>query len=149
MRFRELKLRRDRDCPVCGDHPTIQKLIDYQEFCGMKTTEAPVPASGVIDVVEVKAKLDRKDDFVLLDVREPHEYQIARIEGARLIPLGDLPKRLAELDPEADIVAHCKMGGRSQKAVDFLKQSGFKRVRNMTGGIAAWSDKVDPKVPKY
>jgi adenylyltransferase/sulfurtransferase len=113
------------------------------------TTAAPEPAGGVIDPVEVKTKLDRKDDFVLLDVREPHEYQIARIEGARLIPLGDLPKRLAELDPEADIVAHCKMGGRSQKAVDFLKQSGFKRVRNMTGGIAAWSDKVDPKVPKY
>ena len=150
MRFRELKLRRDRNCPVCGDHPTVTKLIDYQEFCGMKppvTQEAPT--SGVIDVVEVKQKLDRGDDFTLIDVREPHEYQIAKIPGSILIPLGQLPNRLQELDKNADIVAHCKSGGRSQKAVDLLKQSGFQNVRNMTGGILAWSDKVDPTVPKY
>ena len=150
MRFRELRLRRDADCPMCGDHPTITKLIDYQEFCGVKpmATEA-APASGVIDPVEVKQKLDRGDDFVLIDVREPHEYQIARIPGARLIPLGELPKHLGELDQSADIVAHCKSGMRSQKAVDLLKQNGFQNVRNMTGGILAWSDKVDPTVPKY
>ena len=104
---------------------------------------------GVIDPQQVKEKLDRGDQFTLIDVREPHEFQIGRIPGSTLIPLGDLPKRLNELDPNADIVAHCKSGGRSQKAVDFLKQQGFKNVRNMTGGILAWSDKVDPTVPKY
>ena len=100
MTFRELRLRRDRDCPVCGDHPTVTKLIDYQEFCGMKpTVSEPAPASGLIDVTEVKAKLDRGDKFTFIDVREPHEYQIARIPGAQLIPLGDLPRRMNELDP--------------------------------------------------
>ena len=150
MRFRELKLRRDPECPVCGDHPTLTKLIDYQEFCGVKPMSSQaVPSSEQIDAAELKQKLDRGDDFVLIDVREPHEYQIARIPGARLIPLGDLPKRLSELDPEANIVAHCKSGGRSQKAVDLLKQNGFRHVSNMMGGITAWSDKVDPSVPKY
>jgi adenylyltransferase/sulfurtransferase len=150
MRFRELKLKRDRNCPVCGDHPTVTKLIDYQEFCGIRPAapQAGV-AEGVIDPKEVKAKLERGDDFVLVDVREPYEYQIARIPGSRLIPLGELPKHLQELNPDADIVAHCKSGARSQKAVDLLKQNGFKHVRNMTGGILAWSDKVDPSVPKY
>ena len=99
--------------------------------------------------MEVKAKLDRGDNFVLIDVREPHEYQICSIPGAKLIPLGELPKRLNELDPNAEIVVHCKSGVRSQRAVDFLKQAGFKNVRNMKGGILAWSDKVDPTVPKY
>jgi adenylyltransferase/sulfurtransferase len=150
MRFRELKLRRDRNCPVCGDHPTVTKLIDYQEFCGVRpASPQPAQTEGVIDVQEVKRKQDRGDDFVLIDVREPHEYQIARIPGSKLIPLGELTKRLKELNPEADIVAHCKSGARSQKAVDLLKQNGFKHVRNMTGGILAWSDKVDPSVPKY
>ncbi len=150
MRFRELKLKRDRNCPVCGDHPTVTKLIDYQEFCGIRpAAPQPVQTEGMIEPQEVKRKLDRGDDFLLIDVREPHEYQIARIPGAKLIPLGELPKRLKELNPEADIVAHCRSGARSQKAVDLMKQSGFKHVRNMTGGILAWSDKVDPSVPKY
>jgi sulfur-carrier protein adenylyltransferase/sulfurtransferase len=150
MSFRELKLRRDPNCPVCGDHPTVTKLIDYQEFCGMRPAPSSSTANeGVIDPAEVKAKLDRGDDFVLLDVREPHEFQICRIPGSQLIPLGQLPKHLDQLDRDADIVAHCKSGGRSQKAVDLLKQNGFKHVRNMTGGILAWSDKVDPSVPKY
>jgi adenylyltransferase/sulfurtransferase len=150
MSFRELKLRRDPNCPVCGDHPTVTKLIDYQEFCGMRPTPPASTANeGVIDPTEVKAKLDRGDDFVLIDVREPHEFQICRIPGSQLIPLGELPKHLNELDRDADIVAHCKSGGRSQKAVDLLKQNGFKHVLNMTGGILAWSDKVDPTVPKY
>jgi adenylyltransferase/sulfurtransferase len=104
---------------------------------------------GVITPAEVKAKLDRGDAFTLIDVREPHEFQIARIPGAKLIPLGELDKHVNELDRDADIVAHCKSGGRSQKAVDFLKASGFKNVRNMTGGITSWSDTVDPSVPKY
>jgi molybdopterin/thiamine biosynthesis adenylyltransferase/rhodanese-related sulfurtransferase/molybdopterin converting factor small subunit len=150
MRFRELKLRRNPECPVCGDHPTIKQLIDYQEFCGMPNREMThEPVSGDIEPTEVKAKQDRGDDFVLVDVREPHEYQIARIPGSQLIPLGELPKRLSELDQNADIVAHCKSGMRSAKAVDLLKQNGFKRVRNMKGGILAWSDKVDSSVPKY
>jgi adenylyltransferase/sulfurtransferase len=152
LRFRELKLRRDRNCPVCGDHPTVTKLIDYQEFCGIRPpANRPQPAAteGVIDATELKAKLDRGDRFTLIDVREPYEYQIARIPGAQLIPLGELPKRLKELDPDAEIVAHCRSGARSQKAVDLLKQNGFRKARNMTGGILAWSDKVDPTVPKY
>ena len=105
--------------------------------------------SGEISASELKAKLDRADKFTLIDVREPHEFQICRIPGSTLIPLGELPKHLHELDPSAEYVMHCKMGGRSAKAVDLMKQSGFKKVLNMTGGITAWSDKVDPTVPKY
>jgi molybdopterin/thiamine biosynthesis adenylyltransferase/rhodanese-related sulfurtransferase/molybdopterin converting factor small subunit len=150
MRFRELKLRRNVDCPVCGDHPTIRELIDYEQFCGIPNqTHEPVAVEGDIDPVEVKAKIDRGDPFVLIDVREPHEYQICKIPYAKLIPLGDLPKRVNELDSADEIVAHCKSGVRSAKAVDFLKQAGFRKVRNMKGGILAWSDKVDPSVPKY
>ncbi len=150
MRFRELKLRRNPECPVCGDHPTIHELIDYQQFCGIPNQpHEPVAAEGDIDPVEVKAKIDRGDPFVLIDVREPHEYQICRIPNAKLIPLGDLPKRVNELNSADEIVAHCKSGMRSAKAVEFLKQAGFRKVRNMKGGILAWSDKVDPSVPKY
>jgi adenylyltransferase/sulfurtransferase len=150
MRFRELKLRRNVECPVCGDHPTIRELIDYQQFCGIPNQpHEPVAAEGDIDPVEVKAKIDRGDAFVLIDVREPHEYQICNIPYAKLIPLGDLPKRVSELNSADEIVAHCKSGMRSAKAVDFLKQAGFRKVRNMKGGILAWSDKVDPSVPKY
>jgi adenylyltransferase/sulfurtransferase len=152
MRFRELKLRRNPECPVCGDHRTITKLIDYQEFCGMPNVEAPavaVTVTGDIEPAEVKAKQDRGDKFVLIDVREPHEFQICRIPGSTLIPLGELPKRLSELNPNDEFVMHCKSGARSAKATDLLKQSGFTKVRNMKGGILAWSDKVDPTVPKY
>jgi len=150
MRFRELKLRRNPECPVCGDHPTITKLIDYQEFCGMPPMNAePAPTGDAIDAIELKRKLDRGDNFVLIDVREPHEYQIARIPGARLIPLGELPKHLRELDLNGEYVMQCKSGARSQRAVDLLKQNGFKNVVNMTGGILAWSDKVDPSELKY
>jgi molybdopterin/thiamine biosynthesis adenylyltransferase/rhodanese-related sulfurtransferase/molybdopterin converting factor small subunit len=150
MKFRELKLRRNPECPVCGDHPTITKLIDYQEFCGVPNqSHEEKPMEGDIEPTEVKAKIDRGDRFVLIDVREPHEYQICNIPQAKLIPLGDLPKRVNELDSADEIIAHCKSGMRSAKAVDFLKQAGFKKVRNMKGGILAWSDKVDPSVPKY
>jgi molybdopterin/thiamine biosynthesis adenylyltransferase/rhodanese-related sulfurtransferase/molybdopterin converting factor small subunit len=149
MRFRELRLRRDPDCPVCGHHPTVTKLIDYQEFCGVKPMSETKPAGDAITAKELKEKIDRGDNFLLLDVREPHEYQIARIPGSKLIPLGELPKHLNELDKDADIVAQCKSGGRSQRAVDLLKASGFKHERNMTGGITAWSNDVDPSVPKY
>jgi adenylyltransferase/sulfurtransferase len=151
MRFRELKLRRNPECPACGDHPTIKELIDYQEFCGVphQPVDQPVPAEGDIDPVEVKQRIDRGDRFVLIDVREPHEYQICNIPQAKLIPLGELQKRANELSTADEIVAHCKSGMRSAKAVDLLKQLGFKKVRNMKGGILAWSDKVDPTVPKY
>ena len=150
MKFRELKLRKNPECPVCGDHRTITKLIDYQEFCGIPNqTHLEAPVSGEIEVTELKAKQDRGDKFVLVDVREPHEYQIARIPGSVLIPLGELPKRLNELNPADEIVMHCKMGGRSAKACDLLKQNGFTKVINVKGGITAWSDKVDPTVPKY
>lgn len=147
MRFRELKLRRNPECPVCGDRPTITRLIDYQEFCGVR---APEQTNNVeMDVLDLKKKLDRKEQFTLLDVREPHEIQIGRIPGSILIPLGDLEKRIAELDRSAEIVVHCKSGGRSSKAVEFLRKSGYSNVKNLTGGILAWSDKVDPSVPKY
>ena len=152
MKFRELKLRRNPECPVCGDHPTLHKLIDYQEFCGVPHQEPlhDQPANlGEIEPTEVKQKIDRGDKFVLIDVREPHEYQICRIPTSVLIPLGDLPKRLNELDKDAEIVAHCKSGVRSGKATNLLRENGFKNVRNMKGGILAWSDKVDPSVPKY
>jgi molybdopterin/thiamine biosynthesis adenylyltransferase/rhodanese-related sulfurtransferase/molybdopterin converting factor small subunit len=150
MRFRELKLRRNPECPVCGNHPTITQLIDYQEFCGVPNqSHEEKPMEGDIEPTEVKAKIDRGDRFVLIDVREPHEYQICNIPQAKLIPLGDLPKRVNELNSADEIIAHCKSGMRSAKAIDFLRQAGFKKVRNMKGGILAWSDKVDPSVPKY
>jgi adenylyltransferase/sulfurtransferase len=152
MRFRELKLRRNPECPVCGDHPTVTKLIDYQQFCGIpkpQPAEETKVKEGEIDVTEVKAKLDRGDNFVLIDVREPHEHRICNIPAAKLIPLGEFPKHLGEFDPQADIVIHCKSGMRSAKACGIMRQAGFQHVRNMVGGILAWSDKVDPSVPKY
>jgi len=154
MKFRELKLRKNPECPVCGDHPTVTKLIDYQQFCGVpQQSPAPVEESkvneGEIDVVELKEKIDRGDNFVLIDVREPHEYKICSIPGAKLIPLGEFPKHVGEFDPEADIVIHCRSGMRSAKACAVLRQAGFQHVRNVVGGILAWSDKVDPSVPKY
>jgi len=149
MKFRELKLRKNPDCPVCGKNPTIKELIDYNEFCGIRGEEVTVePTSGDIQVEELKKRLDRGDDLFVLDVREPHEYQICNING-HLIPLGDLPKRVNELDSSKEIVAHCRSGVRSAKAVDFLKQAGFKKVHNLAGGILAWADRVDPKMPKY
>src|SRR5947209_15826344 len=150
MRFRELRLRKNPDCVVCGKNPSVTKLIDYEEFCGLRGQEAPVSTTGVpeISVEELKRRLDAKDDLFILDVREPHEYQICNI-GGYLIPLNDLPNRVNELDSSREIAVHCKMGGRSAKAVAFLQQAGFKKVVNVAGGITAWSDRVDPSVPKY
>jgi len=149
MKFRELKLRKNPDCPVCGTHPSITELIDYNEFCGIRGEEAPA-MTGIpeMQVEELKRRLDAGDNLFVLDVREPHEYQICNING-HLIPLGDLPKRVHELDSSREIVAHCRSGVRSAKAVDFLRQSGFKKVTNLAGGILAWADRVDPKMPKY
>ena len=149
MKFRELKLRKNPDCPACGTHPTVTKLIDYDEFCGIRGEEKPVE-TGIpeMQVEELKRRLDAGDDLYVLDVREPHEYQICNI-GGHLIPLGDLPKRVNELDSSREIVAHCRSGVRSAKAVGFLQQAGFKKVHNLAGGILAWADRVDPKMPKY
>ncbi len=149
MKFRELKLRRNPDCPS-GKCSVIKELIDYKQFCGI-TDAPPEPAvaAGELEPTEVKQMIDSGEDFILIDVREVHEYQIASIPKATLIPLGQLPNRLSELPKDANIVCHCKSGVRSAKAVDLLKQSGYLRVRNMRGGILAWSDKVDPSVAKY
>ncbi len=150
MKFRELRLRKNPDCPICGTHRTVTKLIDYEEFCGLRGQEAQQPAAQVpeIEPVELKRKLDAGEDVFILDVREPHEYQICHLNG-HLIPLGDLPKRVSELDSARTIVAHCRSGMRSAQAVEFLRTAGFRKVWNLKGGILAWSDTVDPSVPKY
>jgi adenylyltransferase/sulfurtransferase len=149
MRFRELKLRKNPECPVCGAHPTVTKLIDYNQFCGIQGEEKGEQSIlADMTVEELKRRLDAGEDIFVLDVREPHEYQIANL-GGHLIPINDLPKRVGELDANREIVVHCKGGGRSAKAVDFLRQSGFNKVHNLAGGITAWADRVDPKVPKY
>ena len=149
MRFRELKLRKNADCPVCGDHPTVTKLIDYDQFCGIGREEkAATTTMPEMTPEELKRRLDAGEKLFVLDVREPHEYQICNL-GGHLIPLNDLPKRVTELDASREIVVHCKLGGRSAKAVDFLRQSGFSKVHNLTGGINAWAERVDPKMPKY
>lgn len=149
MNFRQLKLRKNPDCPVCGKHPTITKLIDYQEFCGIRGEEAPVTTRvPEIQPEELKQRLDAGDDIFILDVREPHEFQICNLNGY-LIPLGDLPKRVHELDSSREIVAHCRSGVRSAKAVNFLQLAGFRKVKNLAGGVLAWADRVDPKMPKY
>ncbi len=150
MKFRELKLRKNPDCPVCGKNPTITKLIDYVEFCGIRGEEAPAPQTTVPEITprELKTRLDRGDDIYILDVREPHEYQICNI-GGHLIPLGDLSRRVNELDSAREIVAHCRSGKRSAEAAEFLRNAGFRKIWNLKGGILAWSDEVDPSVPKY
>jgi molybdopterin/thiamine biosynthesis adenylyltransferase/rhodanese-related sulfurtransferase len=150
MKFRELKLRKNPECPACGDHPTITKLIDYVQFCGIRGEEAPSTVTNIPEItpVELKTRLDRGDDLYILDVREPHEYQICNI-GGHLIPLGELAQRAAELDSSKEIVAHCRSGKRSATAVEFLRNAGFKKISNLKGGILAWSDEVDPSVPKY
>jgi molybdopterin/thiamine biosynthesis adenylyltransferase/rhodanese-related sulfurtransferase len=150
MRFRELKLKKNPDCPLCGTHRTITKLIDYEEFCGIRGEEAAAPATNVPEMTprELKQRLDRGDDLFVLDVREPHEFQICNLNGY-LLPLGDLPRRANELDSSREIVAHCRSGKRSAEAVEFLRKAGFRKVWNLKGGILAWSDEVDPSMPKY
>jgi sulfur-carrier protein adenylyltransferase/sulfurtransferase len=166
MQFRTLKLRKNVDCPVCGTHPTITELIDYDQFCGIEKPASVGPLeiardkavgdAAVVDgipqisVQELKRRLDAKEDVFVLDVREPHEVPIANI-GAPLIPVGDLEKRIGELAAEKDrnIVIHCRSGARSQKAALVLKNAGFTHVENLAGGILAWADKIDPTMPKY
>jgi adenylyltransferase/sulfurtransferase len=151
MRFREMRVRKNPECPVCGANPTIKDLIDYNQFCGIRGEEGEAPTGAKIPEIqpeEFKRRLDAGESIFVLDVREPHEYQICSIHG-HLIPLGDLPKRIHELDSSREIVVHCKSGARSAKAVDFLRQSGFKHATNLTGGILAWANKIDPALPKY
>jgi adenylyltransferase/sulfurtransferase len=166
MNFRTLKLRKNPECPVCSANPTLTELIDYDQFCGIEkpTSVGPLEVArdkavadlpcvdGIpqISVETLKQKLDAKEDVFVLDVREPHEYQIVNI-GAPLIPLGEIERRAGELAEHKDreIVVHCKTGGRSQKAALALKQLGFKKVTNLKGGITAWADKIDPSLPKY
>jgi adenylyltransferase/sulfurtransferase len=150
MSFKTLKLRKDPDCPICSSHRTIHRLIDYNQFCGVVPQPVqPHESDFEIEPAELKSLLDRKDPLYLLDVREPHEWQICRIPGAHLIPLGQLPSSLNQLSTSDNLVVYCRSGVRSGKAVDLLKKSGFRRVKNLVGGILAWSDKVDPSVPKY
>ncbi len=152
MRFRELKLRKNPKCPVCGVNPTVTALIDYQHFCGIipETPQEKNMKNGIpqLTVKELKARRDAGDDVFLLDVREPYEFQIAQI-GGTLIPQNDVPNRLAEIPRDREIVVQCRSGARSQRIAEFLKQSGYTQVSNLAGGILAWSDEIDPKVQKY
>jgi adenylyltransferase/sulfurtransferase len=156
MRFRELKVPKDPDCPVCGTHPTVTKLIDYEQFCGIHPPAAEPaavatgPSATEITAVELKRRLDRGDALRIIDVREPNEYQINRLPGSQLIPLGELPRRYAELgSPDQEFIMQCKTGARSGRAADFLRSAGFKKVLNLKGGILDWIDKVDPSQPRY
>ena len=152
MRFRELKLRKNPECPVCGTHPTVTKLIDYEQFCGIgpASKEEQAVKNGIpqMSVKELKRRMDAGEGLLILDVREPFEYQIANI-GGKLIPQNDVPQRLAEIDRDREIVVQCKSGNRSQRIAEFLKQVGYAKVSNLAGGITAWSNEIDPKVPKY
>lgn len=144
MRFQELKIKRDIECPVCGDNPTVRVLIDYESFCGLRT-----PFEKEIEPLQLKAKIERGEKFVLIDVREPHEYEINRIKGSLLIPLGELPSRISELSLEDEIVVHCLSGGRSSEACEFLKNAGFEKVENLRGGIRSWIKEVEPEMAEY
>ncbi len=150
MSFREMKLRKDPNCPICGENPTVTELIDYQEFCGIPQAQAVEEENNVpeITVQELKQKMDNGDNVNVLDVREPHEYEVANI-GVKLIPLGELPQRIAELDSDENFAIHCKSGARSAKAVKLLQDAGFQNAYNVKGGITAWSEEIDASVPKY
>jgi len=154
MQFRELKLRKDPECPICGPKKTITKLIDYEQFCGLRIGQESVGEDAAkgnsieITVEELKKKLDKKE-VVLIDVREPFEYEIAHIEGSKLIPLGEIQNRTSEMDPNKDIVLQCHHGGRSMKALQILQSRGFKKLKNLTGGIDAWAERVDPSMARY
>ncbi len=149
MRFRELKLRRNPECPVCGDHPTVTELIDYEQFCGIIPEPAQTDASYEITPIEVAAWLKRDDPPFLLDVREPNEWEIGHLPGATRISVNELADRLGELDTAREMVVYCRSGVRSGRAVDLLRGTGFRKVKNMIGGILRWSDEVDPSIPKY
>ena len=148
LRFRELELRKDPACPICGPNPSIRELVDYEAFCGIGAE--PAYTGPEVTAEELRREMGEKGtDLILIDVREPHEWEIAHIDGARLIPLGQLPERLAELDGHADIVTHCHHGARSMKALEILKGAGFGKVRSLAGGIDAWAERVEPGLARY
>jgi adenylyltransferase/sulfurtransferase len=151
MKFREVKLRRDPQCPLCGEQPTIKELIDYEQFCGIPAE--PVNPGAHPDEVTVhdmkKALSDAALNIKVIDVREPDEYEIARVKGVPLVPLSTLPQKFTELDPNQQYYIHCKAGVRSMKALLFLREQGFKYLKSVKGGITAWSDEIDPQVPRY
>ena len=158
MTFRELRLRKDPECPICGENPSIRELIDYERFCGIpsSTTEHPMANDNETEIPEItptelKQRLDRGEAVTIIDVRDPHEWEIGNLEehGARLIPLGELPARMDEINRDEEIVLHCRSGGRSGKALELLREQGYDRVLNLKGGVLAWSDEVDPSMPKY
>ncbi len=150
MKFRELKLRRDPACPVCGEHPTIKELIDYEVFCGIEPMPVDNGNSDEVTVQDMKKALDDpKLGIKVIDVREPFEYEIARIEGVPLLPMSELQSRFTELDPNQQYYLLCKVGARSHSAVEFLREQGFKYVKNVKGGTNAWSDEIDRNVPRY
>ena len=152
MRFRELKLRKNPECPVCGQNPTVTRLMDYEQFCGIKppTEEEKTLSNGIpqVTVHELKQRMDAGEDLLILDVREPYEYQIANI-GGRLIPMNEVPRRIDEIDRDREVIVQCLSGGRSQRVAEYLKQSGYEKVSNLAGGIRAWSEHIDPTIPKY
>lgn len=147
LRFRELSLRKDPDCPVCGAHPTVTELIDYEAFCGVGTVAGA--AAGELAVTALAERLRGELPPVLLDVRDPHEYEIAHLPGSRLLPLRELPARLGELDPRQEVVVLCHHGSRSRQAVELLRAAGFGQVQNLAGGIDAWAVEVDPEMARY
>ncbi len=162
MKFRELKLRKNPDCAICSDHPTVTSLIDYEQFCGMpahdrtetaSATSAPSPAPSKrmdeITVHELKARLDKGEKLFILDVRNPNEYQISRLSGSVLIPLPELHHRLHEIPKDQEVIVHCKMGGRSAQAIEIMKQHGFTNLKNLVGGINAWATEIDKTMPTY
>lgn len=153
MSFREVKFRKNPKCPVCGENPTIKELVDYEAFCGLTRgdEQKDYAAYGVPEILveELKKKIDKHEKFVLIDVREPSEFKINQLPGAKLIPLGNIPERVHELDSADEIVVYCHFGGRSAKAADFLRKAGFKKVKNLVGGIDTWSQEIDPSCPRY
>jgi sulfur-carrier protein adenylyltransferase/sulfurtransferase len=152
MAFKTFKVRRNPNCPICGENPTIKTLIDYDQFCGVRGVEAPAAATqsnGDITVEELKKRLDRGDRIFILDVRNQPEFAICRIESSTLVPLPELPQRFAELDRDREMIVHCKSGMRSAKAVAFLREQGFTKVRNLKGGILEWAAKIDKSMPTY
>jgi sulfur-carrier protein adenylyltransferase/sulfurtransferase len=155
MRFRDLRLKKNPECPVCGDNPTVTQLIDYEQFCGIepasKGSEPMTTGSDDVTVNELKERLDQGEEITLIDIREPHEWDICNLEpyGAKLIPMGQLNQRLGELDTSKEIVLYCRTGSRSSRVTKYLRGKGFQNVRNLEGGMHAWSDEIDPSVPKY
>jgi molybdopterin/thiamine biosynthesis adenylyltransferase/rhodanese-related sulfurtransferase len=152
MRFREYRVRRNAKCPMCSDSPTIKALIDYEQFCGVRGQEAPAPPvarEGSITAEELKARLDQGERLFILDVRNPNEYQICRLPGSTLLPLPELGQRFSEVPRDREVVVHCKSGMRSAKAVQFLREQGYTKLKDLTGGILAWAERIDPSMPKY